>query len=119
MVDIEFLVQMLQLKHGGEDRTVRLPNTLSALSALHRGGYLADGDFEFFSSTYRFLRTIEAKLRLMNATARDDLPDDPVELAKLARQLGYAESQSLLADCERVSLETRARFDRLFDAAAE
>ena len=33
-VDTEFLVQMLQLKHGGEDTSIRVPGTLDALTAL-------------------------------------------------------------------------------------
>ena len=35
-VDTEFLVQMLQLKHGGSDPSVRVPGTLDALTALER-----------------------------------------------------------------------------------
>ena len=30
-VDTEFLVQMLQLKHGGDDPSIRVPGTLDAL----------------------------------------------------------------------------------------
>jgi hypothetical protein len=36
-VDSEFLVQMLQLKHGSGDPSVRVPGTLDALSALEKG----------------------------------------------------------------------------------
>ena len=40
-VDTEFLVQMLQLKHGGDDPSIRVPGTLDALTALEKGGYLS------------------------------------------------------------------------------
>ena len=41
----------------------------------------------------------------MNSTARDDLPDDPRELAKLAGLLGYSSAEALLADCQRYTAE--------------
>ena len=54
----------------------------------------------------------------MNSTARDDLPDEPVELAKLARQLGYAGGDALLADCREATHATRELFDATFAVAA-
>ena len=115
IVDVEFLVQMLQLKHGRRDPQVRSPNTLAALSALAEGGHLARDDYQFFVESYRFLRTLEGRLRLMNVTARDRLPDDPIELAKLAHLLKRSSPGGLLADFERYTRETRRRFDRVFD----
>ena len=115
IVDIEFLVQMLQLRHAGDNSQLRQSNTLSALAALHRAGHLGDEDFELFTSSYRFLRTIEGRLQLMNSTARATLPEDPTELAKLVHLLGYADGESLLADFEKHTGETRRRFDAIFD----
>ena len=40
LVDIEFLVQMLQLRHGRANAAVRVPGTLDALSALSLAGKL-------------------------------------------------------------------------------
>lgn len=115
IVDIEFLVQMLQLKHGLRLAEIRRPNTLAALESLHGAGLLAAGDFAFLSEAYRFLRTLEGRLRLMNATARNQLPEDPTELAKLAQLLRCPSSEALLADFERYTRQTRQRFDRIFD----
>ena len=116
IVDIEFLVQMLQLKHGRHTKKVRTPNTIDALAALHRAGHLTSDDFEFFTESYRFLRTLEGRLRLLNSTARDRLPDEPTELAKLAHLLRSPSSEALLADFDRYTRQTRQRFDRIFDA---
>ena len=114
IVDVEFLVQMLQLKHCGEPQSIRCPGTLAALSALREAGHLGQSDFEFFSDAYRFLRTVESRLRLMNTTARHDLPEEEGELAKLARLLGYQDSASLLDDCRRYTTNIRQRFERFF-----
>src|SRR5207247_1453166 len=40
IVDIEFLVQMLQLQHGRTDSSLRTPNTLAALRALRAAGLI-------------------------------------------------------------------------------
>ena len=53
----------------------------------------------------------------MNSTARDQLPDDPLELTKLARLLRYAGGDALLADYETATREIRRRFERLLDNA--
>jgi glutamine synthetase adenylyltransferase len=86
---------------------------------LREVGRLSQDDFEFFAAAYRLLRTVESRLRLLGAAARDQLPDDPVELAKLARQLGYASGEELVEDCRQVTAETRRRFEAQFAAAAQ
>ena len=116
-VDTEFLVQMLQLKHGGADTSIRIPGTLDALTALERAGYLASDDAEYFRGSYRFQRSIEARIRLMDAAGRHELPDSDRELAKLAYLLGYSNPQALVAEAERTFAENRARFNHIFDAA--
>ena len=119
IVDIEFLVQMLQLKHGKNNPAVRQPNTLLALEALANEGFLSTEQHEFFNRAYRLLRAIEGRLRLTNATARDTLPDDPTELSKLARLLRYGDPQALLNDFEHYTQEIRRRFDEMIDAEGE
>jgi glutamate-ammonia-ligase adenylyltransferase len=116
-VDTEFLVQMLQLKHGGDDTSIRVPGTLDALTALEQGGYLSSEDAEYFRRSYRFQRSIEARIRLMNSTGRHELPDNERELAKLAYLLGHSNPQALVAEAERTFAENRNRFNRIFDAA--
>jgi glutamate-ammonia-ligase adenylyltransferase len=117
IVDIEFLVQMLQLKHARGNPALRLPNTLAALGALYRAGLLSVDDYELFDVSYRLLRTIESRLRLMNSAARDRLPQDPIELTKLAGLLHYPSRDGLLIDFENATRQIRHRFDRIFDEA--
>jgi glutamate-ammonia-ligase adenylyltransferase len=117
IVDIEFLVQMMQLKHARGNPALRLPNTLATLGELYRANLLSVDDYELFDASYRLLRTIESRLRLMNSTARDRLPQDPVELTKLANLLHYPSSDGLLMDYENATRQIRYRFDRVFDDA--
>jgi glutamate-ammonia-ligase adenylyltransferase len=115
-VDIEFIVQMLQLRHARNTPSVLAPGTLAALEAIHTAGKIDQDDFKFLYEAYRFLRSIEARLRLMNTTARHELPEDERELAKLAYLLDFADASKLRADClERMRL-TRERFNKIFDS---
>ncbi len=113
IVNVEFLVQTLQLRHAQANRRLRAANTLAALDEQHRAGLLAADDYKLFDSGYRLLRTIEGRLRLMNSAARDRLPQDPVELAKLAGLLRYPGSDALLADYDNATRQIRVRFDRI------
>ena len=115
MVDVEFLVQMLQLKHGRDNPALRTPNTLAALAALNKAGHLNSADYEYFSASYRFLRSVESRLRLMNCASRV-LPEDRIELAKLAHALGYADGEQLSAECDNYLRRNRERFDALVGA---
>lgn len=119
IVDIEFLVQMLQLKHGRKNAKLRTPNTLLALAALAEAKLIDAADYTFLSDSYRLLRTVECRLRLMNTTARDDMPTDEAETAKLARALAYPSGEALLAECRKCSEGNRDRFDRYIDAATK
>ncbi len=115
-VDTEFLVQMLQLKHGGSDPSIRVPGTVDALEALKQGGYLSADDADYFHQSYRFQRSIEARIRLMDFSGRHELPDTERDLAKLAYLLD-SKPQALVAEAERTFAENRVRFNRIFDAA--
>lgn len=119
LVDVEFIAQMLQLKHGAQNATVRVPGTIDALSALTKIGALSQDDFEFFSTSYRVLLAIVSRLRLMNTAARHDLPEDHDEQVKLARLLGYPDREKLLRDCENLTRGNRERFNRIFAAEAD
>ena len=80
---------------------------------------LSVDDYEFFDAGYRLLRTIEGRLRLMNSTARDQLPQDPTELAKLAHLLHYPSSDGLMMDFENATRQIRQRFERIFEEAGQ
>ena len=118
IVDIEFFVQMLQLQHARRNPGLRTANTLAALGALTEAGLLGAEEHAFFDSSYRLLRTIESRLRLLNSTARDQLPQNPLELNKLAHLLRYSSGDALMGDYESTTRQIRERFNGAFDAAA-
>lgn len=113
-VDVEFTVQMLQLRHAVDQPEVLTPGTLDAINALRVRQLLDQDDAEYFDISYRFLRSVEARLRLMNTTARHDLPNDPAELRKLAYLLQMTPAE-LTERCRYFTEENRRRFGRIFE----
>lgn len=95
--DVEFSVQLLQLVHGRHDPEVRSPTTLVALESLAEGGYIDEEDTRHLSGAYRHLRTVEHRLQLRDEHQTHTLPDDPEELERLARVLGYRDDARVTA----------------------
>jgi glutamate-ammonia-ligase adenylyltransferase len=115
VVDIEFIVQMLQLVHGGENPVLRTPETLVGLARLHDAGHLRDEEFTFLEQAYGTLRAIEGRLRLLDAAARHDFPSAPDEQRKLAHLLGYEHPDTLVDDVQNLTSRTRRQFEQIFD----
>jgi glutamate-ammonia-ligase adenylyltransferase len=106
-VDIEFCVQMLQLRYGAEHPAVLEPGTLAAIQALEDAAILLAQDANSLRTGYRLLRSVESRLRLMNTTARHDLPDVAGELSKLTYILRRDDVEEL-----RQSLEEKRSVNR-------
>ena len=115
IVDIEFLVQMLQLVHGGANPAIRTPETLAGLVAVHAAGHLADAEFAFLQRAYHSLRAIEGRLRLLDAAARHEFPEAPEDRRKLAHLLGYQKPEQLVEDVGSLTTRTRQTFETVFD----
>lgn len=109
-VDLEFIVQMLQLRHCQDHPEVLVSNTFQAIRSLEKASLISENDASYFVESYAFLRSVEARLRLMNTTARHDIPTRPEHLATLAYLLGQPDSQRLLETIDRYRSENRRRF---------
>lgn len=114
-VDVEFAIQMLQLKHASSDDSVLVPGTLEAIERLVSLGYLQLEVGNCLAQGYQLLRSVEARLRLMNTTARHDLPETDQQLAKLAYLLDYDSGEQLSLAVQECRTEIRGVFDSLFN----
>jgi glutamate-ammonia-ligase adenylyltransferase len=90
IVGIEFLVQLLQLKHGASSSALRTTNTMEALDALGEGGFISRKAHEDLRAALVLLRRVENRLRLMHDRSLTELPSDRDALDKLALRLGTA-----------------------------
>lgn len=113
IVDVEFLIQLLQIKYGRTHPAICRPNTWQSLEALAREGLLAPTHYEELRENYDFLRRIEGRTRIVYNLAQDELPSRPEDLEKLARRLGYeANDQGTAADHFWRELEHRTTRSR-------
>ncbi len=87
--DVEFVVQFLQLLHGGAYPQVRHPNTLAAIARLEAVGCLAADERAIAEETYRFLRRVEHRLQTMFDQQTHQMPTDPEALRSLAVRMGF------------------------------
>jgi glutamate-ammonia-ligase adenylyltransferase len=87
--DVEFSVQLLQLVHAGRDPALRLKATLAALAELADAGYVANEDATTLAIAYRFLRTVEHRLQLVEEAQVHTVPSDRLSRDRLARVLGF------------------------------
>jgi glutamate-ammonia-ligase adenylyltransferase len=106
-VDVEFIVQVLQLKHATSSPAVRQQGTLRALAVFVEAGVIPKADGESLSDNYRLLRQVESGLRLMNRTARHDLPSSDAEFVRLAYLLGFATAVELQRQVESARAQNR------------
>ncbi|HEU0265913.1 MAG TPA: bifunctional [glutamate--ammonia ligase]-adenylyl-L-tyrosine phosphorylase/[glutamate--ammonia-ligase] adenylyltransferase [Geobacterales bacterium] len=118
MVDVEFIVQFLQLRHGIDLPEVRQVSTVGAMQALHGAGVLSDNDYEVLLQGYTFLRHLENRLRLIHDYSINDLGGPKAYLDKLARRLGYEAKlrhpgNALLKDYEQVTEAVRGVYERV------
>lgn len=119
LVDIEFAVQTLQLKHGTDIPNIREPNTLLAIDKLQEFGVLTENQRTGLSEAYRFLRRVENALRIVHDRSLDALPTQRTELGHLAKRLGYADTEetqtveAFLQDYGKWTETTRSLFNEL------
>ena len=114
VVDIEFLVQVLQLVHGATDPRLQTTETLAGLVALHDLGIIPTTSFTFLSDAYRLLRRIEGRLQLLGVKARHDFPPPGDDRRTLARLLGHEQADDLAAEVARTTTRVREEFDEVF-----
>ncbi len=118
LVDIEFLVQYLQLRHGAEHRRVRLPGTMNGVQILAREGLLSMADRAGLLEAYRFLRRLESGMRIVSNLDEKALSRDPLKLGPLARRLGYRDEpgqpagKTLLDEYARTRRTVRLLYER-------
>jgi glutamate-ammonia-ligase adenylyltransferase len=123
MVDVEFVVQYLQLKHGREFPDIRSANTLTALKAMRGCAVLSAEDASALLDAYTFLRRLENRLRIVHDYSLNDL-GGPVEyLNKLARRLGYDPKlrnpgAALMDDYEKRTGIVRGVYERILGTTA-
>lgn len=113
IVDIEFLIQMLQLKSGFYYEGVRKQNTLEALNGLRKCGVIDEMVFIKLKDGTYFLKKLENLLRLLHDRSISELYES--DFHKLALELDMKENGERLREIYiSKTEEIRGIYERYF-----
>jgi glutamate-ammonia-ligase adenylyltransferase len=94
--DVEFVVQYLQLAHGGGNIKLRKKSTLQTLRRLLKFQLITPFEARVLTDGYIFQRTVEHFLQMMHYRQTYSMPSDPAALYLLARRLGFPTQETFL-----------------------
>jgi glutamate-ammonia-ligase adenylyltransferase len=118
LADVEWTIQLLQLRHGSEIAGLRTTRTLDALSAAVQAGLISPEDGAVLAHAWETATTVRNAITLVRGRAADTLPSDVRELAAVARVVGYSPGRTgdLVEDYRRTTRRARAVVERVFYA---
>jgi [glutamine synthetase] adenylyltransferase / [glutamine synthetase]-adenylyl-L-tyrosine phosphorylase len=116
LADVEWVVQLIQLRHAYAIPGLRTTRTLAALNAALEAGLISAEDAAALRSAWLLAARIRDAVTLVRGRASDTLPAQQAGLAAVARLLGYPpdETQDLIQDYRRGARRARAVMERLF-----
>lgn len=117
--EVEFIVQALQILHGGRDQSLQKPALFKALPVLGQDGYLPDDQVNSLLSAYRYLRRVEHALQGAADEQTQLLPEEDLARTRLAYQVGEPSWQALLDTLWQHRHKVHECFQNLIDDGEE
>ncbi|WP_031012650.1 bifunctional [glutamine synthetase] adenylyltransferase/[glutamine synthetase]-adenylyl-L-tyrosine phosphorylase [Streptomyces sp. NRRL F-5727] len=117
--DVEWTVQLLQMRHGWAEPGLRTTPTRAALSAAHAAGLIATEEAQTLDEAWVLATRVRNAVMLVRGRPGDTFPSEPRELAAVGRYLGYGPGHvgEMVDDYRRITRRARAVVDELFYGA--
>lgn len=117
--DVEWTVQLLQLRYGAREAGLRTTRTRGALAAARDCGLLSEEDAATLDEAWVLATRVRNAVMLVRGRAGDTFPSAPRELAAVGRYLGYGPGHvgDMLDDYRRTGRRARQVVDALFYGA--
>jgi glutamate-ammonia-ligase adenylyltransferase len=116
LADIEWAVQLLQLRHGHAVPRLRTTRTLDALAAALDADLISRADAAALAAGWMSAAAVRNALTLVRGRAGDQLPRHGPELAGVIRLLGGSDPGEFVDDYLRTARRSRAAAERVLDA---
>ena len=113
--EVEFFAQTQQLIAGGRNPSLRDRDTLTTLKKLEQDRWIDPAARDDLSAAYRFLRTVEHRLQMINDEQTQTLPADRAGMERFARFLGYENRDAFAADLIARLDTVQSYYARLFE----
>jgi glutamate-ammonia-ligase adenylyltransferase len=117
LADIEWTVQLLQLRHGAEVPALRTTRTVAAIEAAGEAKLLTAQQAATLASAWRFATRVRNALMLVRDKPADQLPAVGAELLAVGRVLGYppgSDPGQLTDDYRRAARRARRVVEAIF-----
>ena len=117
LADVEWTLQLLQLRHGFELPSLRTTSTVDGLRAATAAGLLPEADATALETAWVTATRARNASTLVRGKPTDQLPRSGRELAALARALGYppgADPGEAVDHYRRATRRARAVVERTF-----
>ncbi|WP_114453127.1 bifunctional [glutamine synthetase] adenylyltransferase/[glutamine synthetase]-adenylyl-L-tyrosine phosphorylase [Halopolyspora algeriensis] len=117
LADVEWTLQLLQLRHAGDFPELRTTSTVEGLRAAVQAGVLAAEDADELVSAWMSAMRARNAVMLVRGKSGDQLPKQARELTAMAAALGYpagTDTGEVLDDYLRVTRRARAVVERMF-----
>ena len=92
--EVEFVIQAMQMVHGGRDRRLQQESLYRAMDVLQAGEYLPADTVQALRNAYNFLRDLEHKLQGFANKQTQSLPASPQEQLRVAIAMGIPDARS-------------------------
>lgn len=114
--DVEWTVQLLQMRHGWSEPGLRTTRTREALAAAHAAQLISTEDAQTLDEAWVLATRVRNAVMLVRGRPGDTFPGESRELAAVGRYLGYEAGHvgEMLDDYRRVTRRARAVVERLF-----
>lgn len=114
--DVEWLVQLMQLRFGREHPSIRTPKTLDALEACATERLIEQHDARVLREAWLLASRVRSASVLWANKRTDVLPNDRRQLSGMARILEYPPNSASALEQDYLAFTRRARavFERLF-----
>lgn len=115
--EIEFFAQTQQLIWGGRVPELRCQRTLEALGELTAFGQVDESVRADLERCYRFLRTLEHRLQMIDDAQTQTLPHEPEKLAHVATFFGIDDLDAFTQAVREVLQCVEGHYAALFEEA--
>ncbi|MEW2508585.1 bifunctional [glutamine synthetase] adenylyltransferase/[glutamine synthetase]-adenylyl-L-tyrosine phosphorylase [Streptomyces sp. NPDC046870] len=114
--DVEWTVQLLQMRHGHQEAALRTTRTRQALAAAREAGLLSAEEAEILDEAWVLATRVRNAVMLVRGRAGDTFPTEPRELAAVGRYLGYGAGHAgdMLDAYRRTTRRARTVVEELF-----
>ena len=99
--EVEFIVQALQLVHGGRDLRLQEPSLYKAMIVLEDSKYLPAETIDELRDAYEYLRSLEHKLQGLANKQTQILVTADIDQQRVAMAMGFSAWSQLMTELDR------------------